>query len=140
MQELQLRCESTTHGNICTWIGELCNLDKHMSVCEKALLPCRLCCGMRIKIKELQAHEEGPCTNKRVPCTYCKKMFKLSILDFHEDNYCRDNPNSVIECGFKEQGCQYKGKSGNVKLHEKFQKKCIWICVLQISNHCKNQI
>ena len=66
---LKVRCPLKLKG--CLWIGELRNVDQHVSVsdgtCEFVEVQCRNGCGHLYPRKELQRHEEEKCHKQAIP-------------------------------------------------------------------------
>ena len=70
VMELQVRCSHRRHG--CTWVGELCALDSHLSIpgqCPE--VECPLKCGQSIRREDLDDHQSNVCTKRPFFCEHC---------------------------------------------------------------------
>ena len=144
INQLQIRCSKRALG--CTWIGELGNIQQHLTSntgCNYTQVECSNHCGTRPCRKDLTTHLKNDCQLRRVTCQHCKKQDTFSAINKHESvcpkfpvycpNRCsyvngsmyRENlpahmkicPLEGQSCPFEEAGCKVRAKRDNLTKH-----------------------
>ncbi len=72
----KLNCDNLS--NSCKWVGELGNLEEHLSTCDYILLPCDNECTenketLKVLRKDLKDHLANHCPRRQYQCPYCKE-------------------------------------------------------------------
>ena len=112
------------------------------SECPNTLLNCENECGIKIKRSEMQNHYKNECQNRKIHCTQCSVIILYKEIDTHNGtcpefpllcpNEClkdllrkemeshieNDCPNTMIECPYKEMGCEAVMKRCEIVEHE----------------------
>ena len=142
-----MKCANFKNG--CEWRGELAALNKHLTTCDHALLPCPNECKESADItqllrKDLKAHLKDNCPNRSYECPHCKKKGKhYYVTSTHlercpkvavacpnvdcgeEINRCdiakhlTECPFEIVPCKFTKLGCGEKRTRKEVEGHEK---------------------
>ena len=70
---MKIKCDNTDNG--CEWIGELCSLDQHSSVCDYTFLSCPSECenGDKILRKDMEKHKMEECPRRQYVCPHCEE-------------------------------------------------------------------
>ena len=88
VNQLKVRCSKKTLG--CNWVGELGNLEKHLSEgsvdgeCQYTAVACPLSCGDHIQRGLLGGHKSKDCSQRPYTCNHCghKAIYK-SVTEDH---------------------------------------------------------
>ena len=73
IKSLKVHCDN----KCCEWIGDLNSLEKHLTGCDFALLPCHNECKdgskriVQVLRKDLNKHETQECPRRQYKCPYC---------------------------------------------------------------------
>ena len=73
--QLKIRCSNKPQG--CQWVGELCDLDRHLKLgsvdgeCRLVDVECPFNCNSRIKRRELEEHKLNECQKRPFTCEHC---------------------------------------------------------------------
>ena len=104
VNELKVRCPNKSMG--CEWVGELGDLDKHMSEdsvegeCQFVLVACPYSCGSSFQRYLLEDHKANDCPSCRFVCQYCNhEATYIEVMSEHWsvcDKYPAECPNN---CG-----------------------------------------
>ena len=93
IRALQIYCENRNRK--CDWVGNVGELETHLTTCEFVLFPCPKECNdekNEVKIfmrKDLDSHLERDCPNRDYTCEYCgEKGTYASITEIH-DKICQ---------------------------------------------------
>jgi len=142
LDKLELYCKNKVSG--CIWKGRLANLDEHIEKhCEYQCVRCtNEGCKTVLRKSSLENHLTN-CEFKQEECEYCKiivpryslqthqaecpKMkiecrlscgmtVERSLMEEHVLNVCA---NSLIDCSFKNVGCDYNSTRSEVEIHLK---------------------
>ena len=93
---LQVYCLNRSNG--CTWMGELGNLEKHLSVeetngeCKYVLLPCSRNCGQHLFRYKLYEHVNEMCELRSYSCEYCGYSSTCKEITINHHPVCPDYP------------------------------------------------
>ena len=87
VSKLKVRCSKKALG--CNWVGELGNLEKHLSMgsvdgeCQYMAVTCPLSCGERIQRGKLTRHKSKDCSQRPYTCNHCghKDTYKSVMKD-----------------------------------------------------------
>ena len=88
VNQLKVRCSKKALG--CNWVGELGNLEKHLSEgsvdgeCQYTAVACPLSCGDHIQRQQLEEHKSDDCPQRPFTCKHCghKATYK-SVMEDH---------------------------------------------------------
>ena len=75
VKELKVRCPKRNAG--CGWVGELGNLDQHLSngsvggECQYIVVACPILCGECVQRRDLEGHKATDCPNRQFTCVHC---------------------------------------------------------------------
>ena len=140
--------------------------------CPNTVLNCTNKCGIKRIRCEMQNHCENECQNRNINCKHCKVIIVFKEIENHNKtcpefpllcpSEClkglprkelkahieNDCPNTIIECPYKEMGCEETMKRRDVEEHEKiYELKHPRMTVQYFSNktdqiekNCKSQI
>ena len=142
IQSLQIYCPNREEGCL-EWKGELQHIGRHLDKCQYETVGCtNEQCSTKIQRHDLTKHLETclyrqfecsycqmkdtylfikgdhhkSCTELPIPCpiTDCTRMIKRCDLDEHKKN-C---PHRLVDCEYKEIGCDSRVKYCNIKAHD----------------------
>jgi len=118
LQSLHMRCPSKVDkSSECEWTGEKLNAATHFSKCSQTLEHCKLGCGLMIKRKDIEIHENKECSNKLIECSFCKSFLPTNNISHHL-SVCLLNPNREVSCRYANIGCAFKGILSGINVHE----------------------
>ena len=134
---LKIQCDQSKDG--CKWTGELRQREDHERKCQCLLVPCKMDCGKKVMRKHMQTHLRSGCPKRRATCPHCGVPMEYSKLDSHCKTcekypvpcvhgcgvtvarnhmaYHGTCPKSILECDFKEAGCNFKGNPMSLGKH-----------------------
>ena len=130
VKKLEVYCEYRRDG--CSWVGELCDLESHLSKCDHGLTSCSEC-GEKLKQQDLCDHLANDCILRECKCEHCgiedlyrfiagkhlglcpdyplkcpnkcsARLVKRKLLSKHLQR-C---PKQKVECQFRRVGCRSK--------------------------------
>ena len=93
IRELRVLCSNTSHG--CTWIGSLCNLQRHHEKCPYVLTSCVHGCGVIVARRDIEDHEKKMCGVRPVQCQFCAESHPINSEHFSS---CPEQPVSCEKC------------------------------------------
>ena len=113
---LKVKCDNTADG--CQWIGELRSLEKHLTNCNFALLPCPNQCKDGDKLltltrKDIDNHKKV-CPRRQYECSYCKERGEYQE---RTTTHLEECPNMKIPCPNK--GCAVGMERCKISQHRK---------------------
>ena len=122
---LKVKCDNTANG--CQWIGELRSLEKHLTNCDFALLPCPNQCKDGDKIhklmrKDIENHKKEECPRRQYECPHCQENGEYQE---RTTTHLEECPKMKIPC--PNDGCDEKIWRCNISQH---RKKCLFEIVL----------
>ena len=99
VKELKVRCPKRNAG--CGWVGELGNLDQHLSngsvggECQYVVVACPILCGECVQRRDLEGHKATDCPNRQFICVHC--AYEATYQEIVEDHWpkCKKYP---LEC------------------------------------------
>ena len=138
---LMIKCDRHEKG--CEWVGELKYRETHEKECEYVEETCANKCGIMVIRKEMKNHKEKLCGRRVTSCDYCSATMEWRDLAAHyltcllypvgciylcgqtlargqmEDHTGRQGncPNSILDCDFSDNGCQFEGKRHELLMH-----------------------
>ena len=99
VNQLKIRCSNKSLG--CKWVGELGDLDRHLSLnsfegeCQFVTVACPYSCGDSFQRYQLRGHRVNDCLNRLFTCQYCgHKATYIAVINGHWAN-CEQYP---LEC------------------------------------------
>ena len=142
---LDLTIKCCLHEKGCAWTGELRNGEMHDRECQFVDVVCENECEQWIMRKDKEDHVANHCLYRMVSCQHCDlKMKQLEIDDHYkecdqypidctykcgmmvqrykmEDHIGRQGtcPNSLLDCDFEDNGCQFRGNRHDLCKHIK---------------------
>ncbi|XP_046713329.1 TNF receptor-associated factor 5 isoform X2 [Silurus meridionalis] len=137
---LEVYCSNTP---VCTQKMPLCNLQKHLTLCQYEALQCSNpgCTDILLR-KSLPDHQRRLCQFRTEFCRYCTKPYPITQLPDHEKMLCPEAevqcpyncsqevkrhkikehvdecPELETDCIYKQYGCTVRDKRSKVKIHE----------------------
>ncbi len=124
VNELGVYCPNKDKG--CEWVGELGNLDQHLSNsflggdCQFVTVECPHLCGVsfqRCQFGELEKHKADGCPNRPFSCEFCGHRATYSEVTGEHWRVCEKYP---VECPNRDQGCPWSGTQGDVDGHTNY--------------------
>ena len=139
INSLSVYCHSRITG--CLWKGELCDIEKHDTICEYKQVQCQDC-KKQMKRSELANHQQKKCSERIYQCPLCKKEERYSCKEDHIDvcpevtvdcpnDGCDDTvkrcelaahrgvcPQEVVTCTYHNIGCSERMKRKDIAEHE----------------------
>ncbi|XP_062508315.1 TNF receptor-associated factor 6-like [Corticium candelabrum] len=138
---LMIKCDRHEKG--CEWVGELRYKETHEKECEYVEETCANKCGEMVIRKEMKNHKERLCGRRATSCDYCSARMEWMDLAAHyltcllypvgcvyscgqmlargqmEDHTGSQGncPNSILDCDFRDNGCQFEGKRHELLMH-----------------------
>ena len=125
INELKVRCPNKSLG--CKWVGELGNLDRHLSQnsvegeCQFVTVACLYSCGDDLQRCQLEGHRANDCPNRPFTCQYCSHVSTYIEVTNEHLSVCKMYP---IDCPNKRLGCQWIGQRGDLDQHLKGEGGC----------------
>ena len=142
--DLKITCGRQEEG--CEWTGELRNEEDHEEECQYVNEYCTNECGEWVMRKDMEDHVDNQCPRRSVCCEYCDLELELVELQDHYEmcemypvqcvNDCgkilarhqMDShidrqgtcPNTLLDCDFKNSGCEFQGKRSDLSKHIEF--------------------
>ena len=126
----------------CGWEGKISESEPHLDVCGLFRLECQLSCGDVINRSGMSTHLDKNCPLREIQCEYCAVFHKEKETNIHQEN-CLEFPlkcpnkcgdvlqrknlrqhteevceNTVIECPYKEYGCEVKVARKEMEQHK----------------------
>ena len=137
--DLKITCDQQG----CKWTGELRNEEDHEEECQHVYKACKNECGQLVMRKDMEDHVDNQCPKRSVCCEHCDLELKLvelqdhyemcemypvecvydcgEILARHQIDSHIDRqgtcPNALLDCDFKNSGCQFQGKRSDLLKH-----------------------
>ena len=116
--ELKVHCPNKSLG--CEWMGELGDLDRHLSQnsvegeCQFVTVGCPYSCGDDLQRCQLKGHKANDCPNRPFTCEYCSHEATYIEVTSEHFSVCEKYP---VECPNKSLGCQWAGERHNLNQH-----------------------
>ncbi|XP_062518485.1 TNF receptor-associated factor 6-like [Corticium candelabrum] len=140
---LDFNIKCCLHEKGCAWTGELRNGEIHDRECQYVNVVCENECEQFIMKKDIDDHMTNHCPQRIVTCKHCTEDVKQVELEDHyeecdgypidctykcgvmvqrcqmEDHIGRQGtcPNSLLDCDFEDNGCQFRGNRHNLCKH-----------------------
>ena len=115
VNELKVHCPNKSPG--CEWVGELGNLDRHLSQnsvegeCQFVTVACPYSCGNSFQRCQLQGHKANDCPNRPCTCPFCGHEATYGTVTIDHWLVCTKYP---VDCPL---GCQWAGEQGDLDQH-----------------------
>ena len=108
---LKTRCDNSARG--CEWIGELCSMSKHLSICGFSFIPCPNNCKESDEIlrKDMDEHEKV-CPRRQYKCPHCEQ-----VGEYHERTTTHLKECHQVEVPCPNKDCKEYVKRCDIALH-----------------------
>ena len=102
VSKLKCRCPLSDEG--CTWSGVLGAVREHLDSCVMLLIGCPAKCGVVLQRGDVVGHQMRSCSLRLKQCDFCKQQVRSNSENNHAKE-CRNHPENVVACPYKEIGC-----------------------------------